>query len=95
MTDNRDHEEVILYVGPDGRVESIHSDAAQASLSLLGDVSVRRASDVEYDAALGGWTVRFRGWVGLPDPAGTFLTRREALTAEVEALRQGRFGGYA
>lgn len=81
-----------LVIGTAGRCEAVHSDEAQDFLAELGPVDIRRASDVEYDGRLGGWTINFHAWTGLESPPGTFDTRAGALDAEAEILRRGRLG---
>jgi len=64
-------------------------------LAPFGDVTVERASNVEYDNELGGWTVQFADGTYLVedaidntrrDHAMVFTNRQEALDAEVEAI---------
>ncbi len=84
--------EIDLVIDPDGHIETVHSDEAQLLLQQLGIINVRRASDVEYDPNLSGWTVRFHAWTGVPDPSGVYGTRGEALAAELVLLRRHRLG---
>lgn len=64
-------------------------------LAPFGTVTVERASNVEYDNELGGWTVQFADGTYLVEDAidntrrehaMVFTTRQEALEAEVEAI---------
>jgi hypothetical protein len=88
---SEEYDEIDIVIDPDGRVSAVHSDPAQALLAELGRVAVPRASDVEYDSGLGGWTVTFREWTGIASPPGTFPTRSEALAAELALLRGRMF----
>ena len=81
-----------IKILPNGDIEMLYTDAIP--LHEIGEVSVRRASEVEYDHARGGWTVQFvsGGWLGadggLADAAASavFRSRRDALAAEVRYL---------
>lgn len=82
-----------IKILPNGHIEMLYTDAIP--LREIGQVSVRRASEVEYDHARGGWTVKFTsgGWLGADGrlaatlPAGAvFRTRAAALAAEVYYL---------
>lgn len=82
-----------IKILPNGDVEMLYTDAIP--LREIGRVSVRRASEVEYDHARGGWTVAFTagGWLGAEgqlaaDATGSavFRTRAAALAAEVRYL---------
>lgn len=64
-------------------------------LAPFGTVTVERASNVEYDNELGGWTVQFADGSYLIEDAidntkrehaMVFINRQEALDAEVEAI---------
>lgn len=64
-------------------------------LAPFGTVTVERASNVEYDNEMGGWTVQFADGTYLVedaidntrrDHAMVFINRQEALDAEVEAI---------
>lgn len=75
----------VLKIMADGSVEGLWDDM----LSDMGEPSVKRASNVEYDEELKGWTVKIL--VGesagkyLP---GVFKKRGDALDAEVIFLNQ-------
>ena len=82
-----------IKVCPDGSLEMLYTDAID--IRAIGWVTVRRASQVEYDHARGGWTVEFvsGGWLGrgealVEDSAAAegFAARSAALAAEVSYL---------
>jgi len=64
-------------------------------LAPFGSVTVERASNVEYDNELGGWTIQFADGSYLVEDAidsmdrrnaMVFTNRQEALAMEVEAI---------
>ncbi len=77
-----------LRIDPGGVVTCLYDE--RLDLAALGEVSVRRASHVEPDAA-GRW------WADLSPSAGPrlgpFALRSEALAAEVVWLERFRLGG--
>jgi len=82
-----------ITVRPSG-IRFLYDD--RLALSVLGPVVVTRASNVEWDAALGGWTVQFADGMYLledRDPVTAafaipkvFDKRADALAAEVAAI---------
>jgi hypothetical protein len=91
--DDEEFEEAELFISADGSwIEHIDGPIATAITAQLGNVCFTRASDVEYERAAaggtGGWTIRFKPWVGIPDPSDRFAPaeRTNALAREVEIL---------
>lgn len=82
-----------FIINEDGTAEHIESQEATRLSAHLGEVEIRRASDVEFDRQAGGWVIRFRDWVGIPDPPNVFPADKhcEAIALEVELLRQHYF----
>lgn len=89
----------MIVIKPDGSVTAIYSDDFR--LNMLGDEHVERASSVEFNNALQGWIVTLAdGRVLCARPRGSgrltkeirsccvFKTRDEALTREVEYIRE-------
>lgn len=82
-----------IKILPDGSLDMLYTDAIP--LRKIGEVFVRRASEVEYDHDRGGWTVAFvsGGWLGSDDQltqdasaSAVFSARSAALAAEVRYL---------
>lgn len=71
-----------------GGVLFIHDDEVALALSAEGDtIETRRASNVEPDPEHPGmWTAQLL--LGDHERLGPFPTRREALAAEIEALKR-------
>ena len=64
-----------------GQARLLYTD--RIDLAALGQVTITRASNVEYDPALRGWTVTLADGTALP---GTWAKRHEALAVEVAYL---------
>ena len=77
-----------VVIAPDGSARSIYADALRDVYEALGMLTVRRASHVE-PGADGQWYADLSP-VGGP-VLGPYRLRREALDAEVEALRERGF----
>lgn len=71
-----------IAVRPGGTVVGIYTDLLP--WRRLGTLSVERASRVEFDAGLEGWTVEFSDGTAL---VGSWARRADALAAELEAVR--------
>ena len=78
---------MVLVVAPDGQMQCLYDETLD--LSILGSVSIRRASHVEPDE-LGRW------WADLAPVQGPilgpFLRRSDALKAEQVWLEEHRLG---
>ena len=80
-----------IVIEPDGTVRGLYSDELADALRGVGPVTVERASQVEYDNGLGGWTVQVEVE---PRPlVGTFRRRDEALRWERAYLDARLAGG--
>jgi hypothetical protein len=82
-----------IKILPNGDLKMLYTDAIP--LHAIGRVTVQRASEVEYDHARSGWTVKLLsgGWIGdgeqRVEDAGAstpFRSRAAALAAEVRYL---------
>lgn len=83
-----------LRLDTDGKISAIYEDGIQEFLNKLGTTTIRRASNVEWEEAAGGWTVRaahdnelairIDGQVSRAGPIAVWASRAEALKAEVE-----------
>lgn len=86
-----DKGEAVRILIDGGSAQAIYSDSLADTFASLGKVSVERASHVEWDLVLGGWTADMRPSGGpiLPDhdSGATFPTRQAALDAERAWLR--------
>jgi hypothetical protein len=74
-----------------GIVRALYTDVVD--FKKLGSVTVERASNVEYDNHLQGWTVQLADGTFLSDatnspPTGLWPTRQAALDAEVKYLQE-------
>jgi len=92
----------ILVISPDGTVHALYTDLIDLR-AFGGEIEINRASHVEWDATLGGWTVEFpdgrylcadreRGMVAArDDDQSVYLlvwqSRQDALNAEIEYLQ--------
>ena len=72
-----------FYLRQDGTIESIYSD--DAPYAELGEVSIERASHVEWDAETASWGVQF---VGEAVKRTGFASRKAALEWEVAELQR-------
>lgn len=70
-----------IVVKPGGLVVSLYTD--KLPFSKIGRLSVERASNVEFDTALQGWTVTLADGTVLP---GSWPDREAALAAEKRAV---------
>jgi hypothetical protein len=73
-------ERVVLRIGTDGTVSSVHNEAL--GLRALGRMTARRASNVEWDDDRQQWGVTLANGEVL----GHWNDRSEAIKAEVEHL---------
>jgi hypothetical protein len=73
-----------LIFSTDGSVRAIYSDKAAELMREVGVLTIRRASMVE-PTADGQWTADLTP-VGGPACLGPYVTRREALDAELDWL---------
>ena len=76
---------VVIRIGADGSITKVHSD--EINFHKHGEVCIKRASEVSFDNALGGWVVDGV----LPETKALdiddlFDTREEAINAEVQEL---------
>lgn len=78
----------MLCVRPDGSIEGLYSD--EMRLDEVGDIEVRRASNVEFDAASGEWVAE------TPDGQviGRARLRSECIRKEVEFLQAALRAGH-
>lgn len=65
-----------MYLRPDGRVECLYSDDVQEM--GIGVLSVRRASNVEFNDTLQVWEVRVKGVVKIRTRSRACALREEA-----------------
>lgn len=85
----------VIKITNGGAARAIYSDVIASGLRRLGTLNVERASHVEFDESLQGWTVQLadgeflagvdgdRQWVTSRIARVTFKTRDAALAAEV------------
>lgn len=75
-----------IVVKQGGAIRMLYSD--RVPLQLLGPVHIERASNVEYSAEHGGWTVQFSNGTYLHrhNEVAHFTKRSDALAAEVAYL---------
>ena len=76
---------VVIRIGADGSITKVHSD--EINFHKHGEVCIKRASEVSFDNALGGWVVDGV----LPETKALdideiFCTRAEAIAIEVQEL---------
>jgi hypothetical protein len=75
-----------VYVSPNGMMRFIYDDDVASVVQDLGSLDVRRASHVE--PCEGGWEADLSPVSG--PTLGPFTTRKAALEAEVEWLKENR-----
>jgi len=76
---------VVIRIGADGSITKVHSD--EINFHKHGEVCIKRASEVSFDNALGGWVVDGV----LPETKDLSIdeiydTRKEAIDVEVQEL---------
>jgi len=71
-----------------GQFQTLYTEDIDLRKIIGPTLNIERASNVEYDNDLQGWTVQFVNGSFL----GIFPTREAALKAEVECLQRGWVG---
>lgn len=80
-------EEVEIMIAPDGTIAFIHNDSVTEQLRQVGDVSIKRASNVE-PTENGQWNVDMTPVGGPERLPETFDRRSDALASEVQYLKE-------